>query len=67
MAAAGLLLAIVCIAIVAVALGVAVASWDGHTPSWAPRLARGAAVTVGAALLLLAALHPAADAHALLP
>lgn len=61
-AVGGLLLALACIAIVAVALGVAVACWDGHTPTWAPRILRGAAVTVGITCLLIAALHPIAQA-----
>jgi hypothetical protein len=61
-AAAGLVLAIVCIAIVALALGLAVASWGHADPTWAPRLARGAAVTVGTTCLLLSALHPIAQA-----
>jgi hypothetical protein len=66
MGAVGLLLAVVCIAIVAVALGLAAATW-GQAGGWAARIAAGAAVTVGAACLCLAALHSAADALALLP
>ncbi|MFF6829623.1 hypothetical protein [Streptomyces longwoodensis] len=62
----GLLLAICCIAIVALGLGLATASW-GQTGGWASRIAAGAAITVGAACLCLAALHSAADALALLP
>lgn len=61
-AAVGLFLAAVCIGIVGLALGLAVACWDDHTPTWAPRLIRGTAVTVGAACLLLAALPPIAQA-----
>jgi hypothetical protein len=57
-AAGGLLLAVCFITIVALALGVAVASWTSSEPTWAPRIARGTAVTVGAALLFVAALHP---------
>ncbi|WP_371579451.1 hypothetical protein [Streptomyces sp. NBC_01314] len=60
--AAGLLLAAVCIGIVGLALALAVACWDDHTPTWAPRLLRGTAVTIGAACLLLAALQPIAQA-----
>ncbi|MEI5522517.1 hypothetical protein WB388_18100 [Streptomyces brasiliscabiei] len=59
---AGLFLAAVCIGIVGLALGLAVACWDDHTPAWAPRLLRGAAVTIGAACLALAALPPIAQA-----
>lgn len=66
-AAGGLLLAIACIAIVAVALGIAVASWSSDEPAWGPRVLRGAAITLGVACLLLAALHPAATLIALLP
>jgi len=65
--AGGLLLAVACIAIVAVALGLAVASWDAHTPTWAPRILRGTAVTVGVTCLLLATIRPATAVLALLP
>lgn len=61
-AAAGLVLAITCIAIVALALGLAVASWGSTTPAWSLRIARGVVVTVGATCLLLSALHPIAQA-----
>ena len=57
-AAGGFLLAITCIAIVALALGLAVAAWDSLTAAWWPRIARGSAVTVAATLLLLADLQP---------
>ncbi|MBE4790996.1 hypothetical protein [Streptomyces caniscabiei] len=60
--AAGLLLAIVCITVVGLALGLAIACWDDHTPTWAPRLIRGTAVTIGALCLFLAALQPIAQA-----
>jgi uncharacterized protein (DUF983 family) len=59
---AGLLLAVVCIAVVGLALGLAVACWDDHTPTWAPRLLRGTVITVGAICLLLATLQPIAQA-----
>ncbi|MBD9703396.1 hypothetical protein IHE56_15160 [Streptomyces sp. ID01-12c] len=60
--AAGLLLAVVCVAVVGLALGLAVACWDDHTPTWAPRLIGGTAVTVGALCLFLAALQSIAQA-----
>lgn len=52
----GLLVAFACVAIVAVAVGVAVACWDDHTPTWTPRILRGGVVAVGLICLLLAAL-----------
>jgi hypothetical protein len=61
-AAGGFLLAVVCIAIVALALGLAAATWSSSEPTWGPRIARGTAITVGVALLLLAAVHPIAQA-----
>lgn len=61
-AAGGFLLAVVCIAIVALALGLAVAVWGDIEPTWGPRIARGTAVTVGVTCLLLAVAHPIAQA-----
>lgn len=61
-AVSGLILAITCIAIVAIAVGLAVACWDNHTPTWTPRIVRGAIVTIGVACILLAASHPIAQA-----
>lgn len=55
-AAGGFLLALVCIAIVALALGLAVAAWSTFETTWGPRIVRGTAVTVGFTCLLLAAL-----------
>lgn len=54
----GLLLAFVCFAIEAIALGLAVAAWGTPAPAGL-RLARGTAVTVGIACIVLAAIHPA--------
>ncbi|WP_329336126.1 hypothetical protein OG252_13200 [Streptomyces sp. NBC_01352] len=54
-AVGGFLLALVCIAIVALAFGLAVAAWSSFEPTWGPRIARGTAVTVGVTCLLLAA------------
>lgn len=54
LSAAGLLLAIVCIAIVSIAVALAVVSWDEQIHTWGPRLLRCAALTVGAVVLLLA-------------
>lgn len=56
-AAGGLVLAIVCLAVVGHGLGIAVATWTQHEPTWAPRIARGTAVTVGVTCLFLAELH----------
>ena len=58
---AGLILTLVCIPVVAAAFGLAVAHWHTQLTTWGPRLLRGTAVTVGAAVLLLAALHRLAD------
>lgn len=56
-AAGGLVLAIVCITIVGLGLGLAVGTWTQHEPTWAPRIARGTVVTVGITCLFLAELH----------
>jgi hypothetical protein len=66
-AVAGLLLALACLAIVALGFAVAVAAWAHADSTWGPRIARGAVVAVGASLLLLAAWQPAATLLALLP
>lgn len=60
-AVCGLLLAFVCMTIVAIALGLAVAAWGTPAPAGL-RLARGTAVTVGFACIALAAFHPIAQA-----
>ncbi|MDX2700787.1 hypothetical protein [Streptomyces ipomoeae] len=59
-AVAGGLLALACIAVVGVALGVAVAAWGDRTPAWGSRIAYGAVVTVGTTALLLATVRPIA-------
>lgn len=53
---AGLILTLICIPVVAAAFGLAAAHWHEQLTAWGPRLLRGTAVTVGAALLLFAAL-----------
>ncbi|MEU6070552.1 hypothetical protein ABZ864_40465 [Streptomyces sp. NPDC047082] len=55
-ASAGLLLAVVYIAIVAAAVGIATAVC-GHPSTWLARLLRSTALTVGAGLLVVASLH----------
>jgi hypothetical protein len=54
--AAGLLLALVCIAIVALAVGMA-AAVTGHPSTWLVRLLCSSALTIGAGLFTLAALR----------
>jgi len=61
-AVGGLLLTLVCIGIVALAVGLVIACWDHHTKTWGPRFARGAVVGFGLSCLLLAAAHPIAQA-----
>lgn len=56
-AVCGLLLAFVCMTIVAIALGLAVAAWGTPAPA-SLRIARGTAVTVGFACIALAATQP---------
>lgn len=58
---AGLFLAFVYMSIVAIALGLAVAAWSTPAPAGL-RLARGTAVTVGIACIVLAAVQPVAQA-----
>jgi hypothetical protein len=55
-------LAVGCIAIVATALGLVAAAWTTTATGWGQRIARGTAVTVGVAFVLLAALHPVGEA-----
>lgn len=61
MGAFGVVLAVVCVALASTALGLVAAAWS--TPArWGLRFARGVVVTIGAATVLLAALHPIAQA-----
>lgn len=60
---AGLLLAIVCISIVATGVGLVVASWCAPELYTGRRVMRGVVVTVGFAFVLLAAAHPIAQAR----
>lgn len=61
--AVGLLLAIVCIGIVATGVGLVIASWCAPELYAGRRVLRGAVVTVGFAFVLLAAAHPIAQAR----
>ncbi|MFF8482354.1 hypothetical protein [Streptomyces antibioticus] len=58
--------ALVCLAIVAAAVGIA-ATAVGDPRTWASRTAAAVALTIGAGLLLLAASRPIATALTLLP
>jgi hypothetical protein len=59
----GLLLAIVCIGIVATGVGIVLASWCAPELYAGRRVARGVVVTVGFAFVLIAAFHPIAQAR----
>lgn len=60
---AGLLLALVCIGIVGLGVGLVIASWWAPEPYVGRRILRGAVVTVGFSFVLLAAFHPIAQAR----
>ena len=60
---AGLLLAIVCMGIVGLGVGLVVASWCAPELYAGRRVLRGAVVTAGFAFVLLAAFHPIAQAR----
>ena len=60
---AGLLLAVVCIGIVGIGVGLVIASWCAPELYAGRRVARGVVVTVGFAFVLLAATHPIAQAR----
>lgn len=61
-AVGGLVLAILCLATVALALGVGVACLWGCEPRWLTALVRTVALTVAAFCFLLAALHQLTEA-----
>jgi hypothetical protein len=58
----GLVLALVCLATVALALGVGVATLWTTEPHWLTTLVRAVALTTAALCFLLAAVHQLADA-----
>lgn len=61
-AVGGLILALICLAVVALALGLAIATLCGAEPRWLTALVRTVALTVAGFCFLLAALHQLAEA-----
>ncbi|MEV0115852.1 hypothetical protein AB0H77_21825 [Streptomyces sp. NPDC050844] len=61
-AVGGLVLALVCLAVVALALGVGVATLWGPEPHWLTTLARTVALATAGFCFLLAAVHQLAEA-----
>ncbi|MFF8656800.1 hypothetical protein [Streptomyces huasconensis] len=61
-AAGGLILALICIAPVGLAAGIALATWGGREPPWLVTAARIVAVAVAAFCFLLAAVHQLTEA-----
>jgi hypothetical protein len=61
-AVGGLILALICLAVVGLAAALALATFTDHAPHWLLPVARLIALSVAAWCFLLAALHQLADA-----